>query len=441
MEIKFEIIGRETIKPSSPTPHHLRRYKLSSRDQFSPQQYIPVVFFYINPSHTTRGSGIDGGGESYNETANVRSEHLKESLSKTLTHFYPLAGRLRDNLSVDCNDEGADYLEARVTNCRVSNILERLDVEEMYQLFTTIPTDVYNSPLLLVQVNFFPCGGMAVCVSTSHKIVDGVAFSAFIKAWSCITRGFHDAVVPDFSSASTRFPPIEDIPAPSIVFPQISEKIVTRRFVFDASKVDALKAKVASASVQQPTRVEAVTALVWKCAVTASRSYALGTSPAPSPRTYALTGAVNLRPRLMPPLPKYSFGNVSGLLWAMLDNNKDEIIELPDLVCLLRKGIEQSTDNNLTTKATYLMRAKKDEMDVYRQSSWCRFSLYEVDFGWGNPTYAVPVLMGAPIGIGLLDTRDGDGVEAWMTLKEEDMALFQGDPELLAFVSPNPSAL
>lgn len=135
-------------------------------------------------------------------------------------------------------------------------------------------------------------------------------------------------------------PPIEDFPVPSIVFPQISQKIVTRRFVFDASKDDALKAKVASASVQQPTRVEAVTALVWKCAVTSSRSYALGTSPAPSPRTYALTGAVNLRPRLMPPLPKYAFGNVSGLLWAMLDNNKDEIIDLPDLVCQLRKGIE-----------------------------------------------------------------------------------------------------
>ncbi|KAL7215449.1 hypothetical protein ACSBR1_027585 [Camellia fascicularis] len=197
---------------------------------------------------------------------------------------------------------------------------------------------------------------------------------------------------------------------PSIVFLQISQKIVTRRFVFDTTKVDALKAKVA---------------------VTASRSYALGTSPAPSLRTYALTGVVNLRPRLMPPLPKYSFGNVSGLLWAMLDNNKDEIIDLPDLVCQLRKGIEQSTDNNLTTKATYLMRAEKDEMDVYRQSSWCRFSLYEVDFG----------LMGAPIGIGLLDTRDGDGVEVWTTLKEEDMALFQGDPELLAFASPNPSAL
>ncbi|KAL7184990.1 hypothetical protein ACSBR2_027015 [Camellia fascicularis] len=159
---------------------------------------------------------------------------------------------------------------------------------------------------------------------------------------------------------------------PSIVFLQISQKIVTRRFVFDTTKVDALKAKVA----------------------------------APSLRTYALTGVVNLRPRLMPPLPKYSFGNVSGLLWAMLDNNKDEIIDLPDLVCQLRKGIEQSTDNNLTTKATYLMRAEKDEMDVYRQN-----------------------------------TRDGDGVEVWTTLKEEDMALFQGDPELLAFASPNPSAL
>ena len=34
------------------------------------------------------------------------------------------------------------------------------------------------------------------------------------------------------------------------------------------------------------------------------------------------------------------------------------------------------------------------------------------DFGWGSPTYAVPVFMGALIGMGLLDTRDGEGVEA-----------------------------
>ncbi|BFG28778.1 hypothetical protein CerSpe_150520 [Prunus speciosa] len=32
-QIKFEIIERQTVKPSSPTPHHLRNYELSHFDQ------------------------------------------------------------------------------------------------------------------------------------------------------------------------------------------------------------------------------------------------------------------------------------------------------------------------------------------------------------------------------------------------------------------------
>ncbi|KAL7212340.1 hypothetical protein ACSBR2_015093 [Camellia fascicularis] len=114
---------------------------------------------------------------------------------------------------------------------------------------------------------------------------------------------------------------------------------------------------------------------------------------------------------------------------------------LPGLVCQLRKGVQQSTDNNFIAEKTKLLRLEGDAVKVYRHSSWCRFGLYELDFGWGKPTYTTGVLFGNPIGIGLLDTRDGDGIEVWMTLLKEDMALFESDQELLAFASPNPSAL
>ena len=39
---------------------------------------------------------------------------MKNSLSETLTRFYPLAGKIKDDLSIDCNDEVAHYVEARV---------------------------------------------------------------------------------------------------------------------------------------------------------------------------------------------------------------------------------------------------------------------------------------------------------------------------------------
>ncbi|WJZ81529.1 hypothetical protein VitviT2T_001368 [Vitis vinifera] len=47
-------------------------------------------------------------------------------------------------------------------------------------------------------------------------------------------------------------------------------KIVTKKYVLDATKLDALKALGTSYGVQNPTRVEVSTALLYKCAVAAS---------------------------------------------------------------------------------------------------------------------------------------------------------------------------
>ncbi|GMP73398.1 hypothetical protein CsSME_00031168 [Camellia sinensis var. sinensis] len=200
MEMKVEILAREIIKPSSPTPNQFRIYKLCSRDQYSPHHYILAVFFNANPTRDVN----------HEEMVSIRSQRLKETLSETLTRFYPLAGRLRDNLFIDCNDEGVDYLEARVTDCPLSDILEQPKVEEMYRLFEPNPEDFNKNPLLFVQLNFFPCGGMALCVRMSHKIADGVAYAAFVKAWFDIALGASATIVPDFISASSHFPPRED---------------------------------------------------------------------------------------------------------------------------------------------------------------------------------------------------------------------------------------
>lgn len=78
-----EITSRKIIKPSSPTPYHLKTLKLSLLDQlFPPTLYGPLVFLYTNHWH-----GAD--------FVSKASKRLQESLSKTLVLFYPLAGRLK----------------------------------------------------------------------------------------------------------------------------------------------------------------------------------------------------------------------------------------------------------------------------------------------------------------------------------------------------------
>ncbi|XP_028092967.1 BAHD acyltransferase BIA1-like [Camellia sinensis] len=481
-EIKVEIIARETIKPSSPTPHHVRNYKLSLRDQYCTLHYTPVAFYYSTPT-------IIGGCES-EEMVGLISERLKVSLSETLTRFYPLAGRLRDNLLVDCNDDGVDFVEARVINFHLSNFLDRPKLKVIDHLALPEPTDYYKTPLLLVQVNFFPCNGVVVTVKMSHKIADGFSIGIFMKGWSDIALGSPDAIVPDFNAASSRFPPRDDIPVISLTFKNITQKVVKKRFVIDALKIASLKAKTESESLQKPTRVEVITALVWKCAVAASRSRFGG-----SQRPYALVGGVNMRSRLVPPMPKGKsrygcYGTITTAtaaatadtpvnlnhtakaavtggdncqnryvtalrngcgrflepwLWAMLDNDDHDYespaTNLANLVCQLRKGSQESNDDTKTKEIASLRQVKGDDMEMYAHSSWCRFPIYETDFGWGKPTWVSPADEGGPVGIALLDARDGEGVEIWVNLFEEDMALFEADQELLAYASPNPSAL
>ena len=68
-------------------------------------------------------------------------------------------------------------------------------------------------------------------------------------------------------------------------------------------------------------------------------------------------------------------------------------------------------------------------------TSLCRFPIYEVDFGWGNPIWAGHVSLPFKNVVVFIDTKSGGGIEAWVNRKEEDMTKFESDTQLLANVS------
>ncbi|XP_020106559.1 vinorine synthase-like [Ananas comosus] len=107
-----QIVSHETIKPSSPTPPHLRSYKLCWIDQQTPVKHLPVTLFY---SCTRRP-----------QTATVEAKiaALKASLSGALSRYYPLAGRQKGSSLVDCADDGVDFYEARA-DVELSDVLGR----------------------------------------------------------------------------------------------------------------------------------------------------------------------------------------------------------------------------------------------------------------------------------------------------------------------------
>ncbi|KAK3028747.1 hypothetical protein RJ639_037770 [Escallonia herrerae] len=68
---------------------------------------------------------------------------LKDTLSETLTRFYPLAGRVQnqDEYVINCNDKGIVFTTARVNNCAMTDFLSsgQPKVELLYQFLPTLP--------------------------------------------------------------------------------------------------------------------------------------------------------------------------------------------------------------------------------------------------------------------------------------------------------------
>ncbi|TYJ34772.1 hypothetical protein E1A91_A05G192400v1 [Gossypium mustelinum] len=418
--MEVEIISTQLVKPSSPTPPHLKIFKLSLLDQLIPAPYAPTILFYP----------MDYDSTSHLEMDPNRFELLKKSLSDTLTRFYPLAGRMKDDLSITCDDQGAYFVEARV-NCHLHEFLNRPD---LLLLPKFLPRDfnskepVAGTCVTNIQVNMFRCGGMAIGICISHKILDGAALSTFLKAWTATARGCKEVIYPNFISTSL-FPATDDMwlrDSSLRMWGSLFKKgkSVTRRIVFGASSASD------AASKEKNGRH--------------------------SSRPSLLTHIVNLRRRMA-----HNMENSTGnLLWvASAKSSKAEnLSDLPDLVGRLREAIsrvdgdviKKLRDNDqgksLFSKALTEIgdEVSKEGLEHYGFTSWCKLGFYEADFGWGKPVWVSSFGMENAVYMNLIilvDIVAGDGIEAWVTLDEQHMAALERDGELLQLAMFDPSPL
>ncbi|KAL6283242.1 hypothetical protein ACE6H2_014171 [Prunus campanulata] len=469
--IEVEIFERQTVKPSSPTPHPLRTTQLSVFDQMIPcHVYPPTLLFYA------ANNNVKGPADMAAMRMKKRDycQHLIQSLAKTLTHFYPLAGRWsKGHDMIQCTDDGAEFVTARV-KCSLSQIFEHPDPEMLKGLVPAIGQPDGDGdgdgdgvstrlPLLAVQANLFECGGIAIGLKMSHRLVDGTTASTFISCWAktALDEGDDHQVpfmVPKFDAASY-FPPLDFLNSsqPSSV-KLVGIKCITKRFVFDAPKIATLQSNLASAlAPHAPTRVLVLSALIWKCAMEAlskSSNIPLGSRPS----SFKL--AMDLRRRFEPPLPQTLGGNAVANIFVIAtpsllkgqEESDDETIDLKDLVAKLRKGLEQQNatyptklpfDSNEAWKRDQEYEKLRGNVDMYHlcSGSWCRFSFYEADFGWGKPAWVSIPSTGIKDLVIFIDKRDGKGIEALVSMSEEIMEHFERNPELLKYASVNPRVM
>uniref|UniRef100_A0A2P2L5G4 Uncharacterized protein MANES_05G134700 n=1 Tax=Rhizophora mucronata TaxID=61149 RepID=A0A2P2L5G4_RHIMU len=177
--MEVEMLSQLCIKPSTPTPDHLKTYKISLIDQIIPSYYVPMILVYPMNQETEH---LPSGS-----FKSERSLRLKQSLSEALTIFYPLAGKVKDDLTIDCDDEGACYVEARSVGGSLSQHLSQPDPKFNRKL---LPPELNcwrpspGSHVVLVQETTFACGGIAIGVLITHMVGDGMAFGSFLNYWA-----------------------------------------------------------------------------------------------------------------------------------------------------------------------------------------------------------------------------------------------------------------
>ncbi|XP_073266308.1 epi-neemfruitin B synthase L1AT [Populus alba] len=398
-------------------------------DQLAPPPYIPIILFYSPAS----------------ENLCKNSDHLKESFSRTLTHFYPFAGRIKDGFSVDCNDDGAEFIEARVAG-DISMVLEQADINQQQQL---LPCSPYGKSSKLstdqvtmaVQVNYFNCGGVAISICIWHAVADASTLATFLNCWAAISRDPNNVIDEVVFDCTTLFPPqdLSSFSLHSFVKEDVSSEIVMKRFLFDGSKLASLRDEVGNGPyLDRPSRFIAVSTLILTAMMTVTRENE-------AMQINAATIAVDLRRRLKPPVPKQSIGNIFQVTIAKWPESESNELSYNGLAGKLHESIRMMNDDFIRKihagggyfnllKRTGEEARKGSNLTVFGFSSWCNFPFYETDFGWGKPLWLSPALKLNRVAI-FLDTKDGEGIEAWIGLSEEDMVKFEQDPGILTYAS------
>ncbi|WJX53878.1 histone H3.1 [Trifolium repens] len=383
-------LGEPTlVLPAEPTKKGL--YYLSNLDQ---NIAYPVRTIYCY-KHYSKG----------NEDV---TKVIKDSLSKILVHYYPMAGRLtissEGKLIIDCTEEGVVFVEAEA-NCMMEDLGDMTkpkNIEILRKLVYDIPNakNLLEIPPLLIQVTKFKCGGFVLGVNVNHCMNDGISAMQFVNSWSDIARGLDLKILPflDRTILKPRNPPQIDFPHHE--FAEIEdlsntnkliheeEEMVYKSFYFNQNKLELLKKKATeNGIVNKCSTFEVLSAFVWR-----ARTKTLNVHPN---QEMKLLFAVDGRSKFAPQIPKGYFGNAIILSNVMCKAGELLKNPLSFSVEVIKNSIEMVTDSYMRSAIDYfeVKRSKPSLTSTLLITTWTRLSFHEADFGWGKPRSFCPVTL------------------------------------------------
>ncbi|KAL8049037.1 hypothetical protein ABFX02_07G107600 [Erythranthe guttata] len=435
--MKIKIVSKKLIKPSTPTPQNLSKYKISFIDELMPPVNTRTVLFYYP---------ILSNYRKQNDSSQLLQ--LAESLSEILPKFYPLAGRyIKNDGFVDCSDHGVEFVEAQVVDDAVDfdDLVSKMGMEELNNLLSGQIHQIDESltePLMSIHVTTFKCGGLSIGVSVSHRIFDAYSLGIFINAWSNANHpnpgGEIKIIWPRFDLA-TLFPGYGPSSGPSVVRSSSPPSPIVKRFSFNKDAITSAGSKLIQRPNSYYSRVRVVCAVIAKALTGVDRAKHGGKS-----RPCLIVQAVNMRGRTNPPMHKYSCGNFATYSLTYIEDDCKNIFGVQVLADNMGDSVEKTVTScaqilsqraklHSTITETFANVGRKtssSEVNVMYFTDWSKFGLYDVDFGWGKPVgAAIGAMLGENV-VKLMGNKEGDGIEAWVHLNFNDMAYFEQDQDI-----------
>ncbi|KAJ1441391.1 Transferase [Sesbania bispinosa] len=300
-----------------------------------------------------------------------------------LVHYYPIAGRVcwaeGGRIEFDCNAKGAILLEAETTK----TLTDHEDFSPSESTKELVPTIDYNQPmeelpLLAVQLTRFHGNeGLAIGVAYFHPLSDATV--------------------------------------------ERNKKITAASLRLTAEQVEKLKKKANEQAPKQGSRpyskYEVIGAHIWRCA---SKARELDENQPSVVRFH-----VDIRNRMVPPLPQNYFGNALAQTWARGYVGDITLKPLNYVAQKIREATKQVSDEYIRSQLD-VIRGQEHLDDAralciegknasfcgnpnFHLTSWMSMPVYEADFGWGKPVYFGLAYVAAHDRALILLSPEGDG--------------------------------
>ncbi|XP_010553962.1 PREDICTED: phenolic glucoside malonyltransferase 1-like isoform X1 [Tarenaya hassleriana] len=393
--------------------------------------------------------------------------NLKASLSHTLSHYLPLAGRLvldsldanprlvysaNDAVSLTVAEYDADFSHLSGDGPRCAT--------ELYPLVPELHISDDSASAVSFQVTLFPDQGFCIGVSAHHAVLDGKTATMFLKAWAHISKQrqheepnnfdlslpqdlipFYDRTVinapPELMSEvlNTWFYFVEkfsgdvDKAKPLnlnlIPFPEIGSDVLRYTFELTRGDLQTLRDRVMTES---PPEVNSKELRLSTFVLAFSYAFACmvkarGGDPK---RPVGYGFAVDCRKIFDPPIPGNYFGNcVSGGL--KLNLTAEKFLGEKGFVTAVKMVSDTvaGLDPKVGVKIPEILRgymSVRPGTQLLSVAGSTRFGVYGLDIGWGRPVKVEIVSIDHGESISMAESRDGSGgVEIGFSLKKHEM--------------------